>query len=165
MVTIPTSIAQCCSRTPCIITRDLGFSSPNAGNIEEIGWKTRTTGGNKDAPWWNGDRIIEEPNGNCGDCTATYISTSMCHAGNHLILDDSSNDATEQKWRFYDDEGIVNVQCGRDMGSLAITEIKENTFENFDLYEDIQFAFVGASGEAISVGDKVSNRIHIELIY
>ena len=86
-------------------------------------------------------------------CPEKVITASgVCNGGAGLTLSASDPASQAQKWRFYDD-GLVNLECGRMNGNLAITEIKDNSFDGIPRLDDIRFSLVNPStGKAISVG-------------
>jgi hypothetical protein len=91
------------------------------------------------------------------DCSSKVITANEnCLNGNVLLLDSAQSKSNTQKWRFYGD-GIVNLQCGRRNGNLAITSIPDNSFHEIPYIDDIEFSISNAfSGLSISVGDAVS---------
>lgn len=79
-----------------------------------------------------------------------------CLEGVKIVLDEERPNDKTQKWRFYEN-GIVNEYCGQSNGNYAITEIKDDSFDDILYLEHIDFSFVNPYNEkAIGVGDEVS---------
>jgi hypothetical protein len=90
-------------------------------------------------------------------CSSKAITANVdCLHGNMLLLD-SVQSSNAQKWRFYRD-GIVNLECGRKNGNLAITAITvNNLFTDIPSLDDVELYISNVfSRLAISVGDSVS---------
>ncbi len=79
-------------------------------------------------------------------------ASGECNGGEGLVLGDGTTDSVAQKWRFYDD-GLVNLNCGRTNGKLAITAIEDDSFDHIPNLDDVHFSLVNPStGKAISAG-------------
>jgi hypothetical protein len=85
-----------------------------------------------------------------------------CLQGIKLVLKDKSGTSDEKKkWRFYEN-GIVNLACGRESGNLAITQVKDDSFNDISFLDKIHWYFINPyNGKAIGVDDNVSHHLWV----